>query len=1153
MFWPKVQRRFSRAWMVFGVVFGLAVPGRAQAPLTVLGVSDRTAYISTAWFSVPTTPGYTYQVLLDGQPVPTDLTNWLTRADYYELSISRTNVATGAVTNRLIRFVVRAPDRANTETGLIRWTPYPVINSSAAELTGAHLDIIAPESYPAGLDIPIVAWIRNSQGQVVRANGLLTAENFPSIQLRRGVGAGFLGPNHPPGLLVYDAELSGLQAAKFIYIEPSTTWTAVSGRLSSDTVWGLNARIAVSGSLTIPAGVTLTIQEGAVVRLASGVNVTNNGRIRILGSTSRPVVFTPFSTNQPWGGFFCMANTSEFEATGAIFVAAGAAQSGYPGHRNEQPLFFLDNYARAALTNCAALWLAGQFFHSTDRGAPYASFTMVRSLIQRCTTGGEFNGTSLRFLESAFVEVPWDDDDFGSDPDSDHDGFYLNAGVHELRDSLIGWMKDDCIDAGSGGGPSTVVASNCWLEAAYHEACAWSGGGRTITNQALVTINCGQGIECGWSSGSGITPAVFATDCLSLGNSVGARFGDNYDWNYYGLLQATDCLFLYNYRDVWGVEFRNWRYGISTRDGTNMMFIQGNFLSQPNPNHPQNTVWDPARDGWRLARWMTTPPGAPVGVGFALWRSSLGMTNLLEGVPVGLSSFTTNFVRVTCRFETSTGQLLASVPVVFAPGETVKRAWPAGFDARQFNQVRAVLSDPVHGELTGLSTVTFAGSLPPVQVGLAVVTNLFPGYRLVEGVFVMLSSPATVPVSLGYRFEAGDQSLQTGTVVFAPQETTKRLFLTAGSASSYPLIRLTVGDPTNAALVGWTTISFTNPPLAMYLGVATNQLALDQFASGVPVALSGPAPLGASVAFAVEGNGGARTNGLLTFAMGQIVATLVTPTIDPAAHDLIRVRFSHPSGVPWTGPTEVWYVRTLPAPSPILVASNSAWKYLDTGGNAGTAWRHLAYDDSSWSNGVAQLGFGDGDERTVIRRVGTNGQNTITFYFRQKFVVENPAIFTNLALWLLRDDGGVVYLNGTEVYRSPTMPQPPTPITYLTLATNLSVANAPPDNTVDQANVSPALLVAGTNLVAVEIHQHRADSSDVSFDFALTGQPTPQPPARVYFGRFGDELALGWSQATYVLERATNLANPQWTVVTNRSPFVIVPTAPQEFFRLRRS
>jgi len=49
-----------------------------------------------------------------------------------------------------------------------------------------------------------------------------------------------------------------------------------------------------------------------------------------------------------------------------------------------------------------------------------------------------------------------------------------------------------------------------------------------------------------------------------------------------------------------------------------------------------------------------------------------------------------------------------------------------------------------------------------------------------------------------------------------------------------------------------------------------------------------------------------------------------------------------------------------------LVSQGSVWKYLDTGIDQGTAWREPAFDDTGWLAGPAQLGFGDGDEATLI-------------------------------------------------------------------------------------------------------------------------------------------------------------------------------------------
>src|SRR5262249_37595118 len=63
-------------------------------------------------------------------------------------------------------------------------------------------------------------------------------------------------------------------------------------------------------------------------------------------------------------------------------------------------------------------------------------------------------------------------------------------------------------------------------------------------------------------------------------------------------------------------------------------------------------------------------------------------------------------------------------------------------------------------------------------------------------------------------------------------------------------------------------------------------------------------------------------------------------------------------------------VRGSPPRTPVtpvlLVPLGSVWRYLDNGTNAGTEWRNPSFDDSGWAFGPAQLGYGDGDEATVV-------------------------------------------------------------------------------------------------------------------------------------------------------------------------------------------
>lgn len=168
---------------------------------------------------------------------------------------------------------------------------------------------------------------------------------------------------------------------------------------------------------------------------------------------------------------------------------------------------------------------------------------------------------------------------------------------------------------------------------------------------------------------------------------------------------------------------------------------------------------------------------------------------------------------------------------------------------------------------------------------------------------------------------------------------------------------------------------------------------------------------------------------------------------------------------------------TVVAPLPSLISFGASWKYLDDGSDQGTAWTATLFPDLTWSTGVAELGYGDNDEATLVRRVGDGGNTNITFYFRHAFTVADPSSITSLVARVVRDDGVILYLNGTEILRDNLTNAV---IDYLTTA-----AVAVEDEPILATNVSPALLVAGLNVLAAEIHQQSITSSDISFDLQL--------------------------------------------------------------------
>src|SRR5437667_6106078 len=70
-----------------------------------------------------------------------------------------------------------------------------------------------------------------------------------------------------------------------------------------------------------------------------------------------------------------------------------------------------------------------------------------------------------------------------------------------------------------------------------------------------------------------------------------------------------------------------------------------------------------------------------------------------------------------------------------------------------------------------------------------------------------------------------------------------------------------------------------------------------------------------------------------------------------------------------------------------LVSTGSVWKYLDNGSDQGTGWTAKDFNDGGWASGPGQLGYGDGDEATVVSYGSDPNNKYITTYFRLHFNV----------------------------------------------------------------------------------------------------------------------------------------------------------------------
>ncbi len=202
------------------------------------------------------------------------------------------------------------------------------------------------------------------------------------------------------------------------------------------------------------------------------------------------------------------------------------------------------------------------------------------------------------------------------------------------------------------------------------------------------------------------------------------------------------------------------------------------------------------------------------------------------------------------------------------------------------------------------------------------------------------------------------------------------------------------------------------------------------------------------------------------------------------------------------------------------IAAGSTWLYNDLGEDlAADDWTAIEYAaDSAWAFGAGKFGYGDGDETTALS-FGPDADNKfITTYLRHVFDLEDASIVDSLVFDVLRDDGAVVYVNGTEAFR---MNMPEGDVTFNTLAA--SAVGSDDESTYFTVSTGN-LLVDGENVIAVELHQASANSSDLGFDMSVgftdpaleaASYPFAQQSAWNYLDNGSDLGAEDWKSLSY--------------------------------------
>ena len=176
------------------------------------------------------------------------------------------------------------------------------------------------------------------------------------------------------------------------------------------------------------------------------------------------------------------------------------------------------------------------------------------------------------------------------------------------------------------------------------------------------------------------------------------------------------------------------------------------------------------------------------------------------------------------------------------------------------------------------------------------------------------------------------------------------------------------------------------------------------------------------------------------------------------------------------------------------INKDTVWSYLDDGtdpagdasaeGYERTSWTAADYDDSAWKRSKGSLGAKRGSIGSVdgytpdylLNQYKEDGTTNIeAFFFRTKVMIEDASDIKQILGSVFYDDSATVYVNGTKIAGFDDGE----------ITANLQYGGHNSSTAEGKIDITDAAVLGvlrdGVNVVAVEVHQGRAASSDIYF------------------------------------------------------------------------
>jgi hypothetical protein len=161
-----------------------------------------------------------------------------------------------------------------------------------------------------------------------------------------------------------------------------------------------------------------------------------------------------------------------------------------------------------------------------------------------------------------------------------------------------------------------------------------------------------------------------------------------------------------------------------------------------------------------------------------------------------------------------------------------------------------------------------------------------------------------------------------------------------------------------------------------------------------------------------------------------------------------------------------------------FIGAGETWRYFKGTQEPPAAWKDAGFADGSWLPGTTGIGYGDNDDATTLTDMQAG---YMTIFCRKTFTVADRTAVDELVLSVVIDDGFYAYLNGAQVAEYN--------VTSPAFDAAAPVALEPATVDID-ISAFKSLLVNGTNVLAIQVHNAGLNSSDLSFNPRLVDRTT---------------------------------------------------------------